>query len=165
MTNPNPSPELRETIARQIDLVAFDEDGLATYRQARREAAFRAADRVIAALSQTPPPPSLSTDAQSAATGFHEHDVSLKVAMPGVGEVKATVAETVTVEPLATVAAGDDEGVAALQVLRAAVKNLLPIGNDQLPGDRVIPIYVRMDELRALHSLATSRSQHEGASS
>jgi hypothetical protein len=34
-----------------------------------------------------------------------------KVAMPGVGEVEATVAETVTVEPLATVAAGDDEGV------------------------------------------------------
>jgi hypothetical protein len=214
MTNPN--PELRATIARQIDLVAFDEDGLATYRQARRDAAFRAADRVIAAISpqalptpkcpacdgtkvvsqgghdtgcdacyvddQTPPPPSLSTDVQSAATGCHEHDVSLKAAMPVVGEAelrkavkrisddaaasrvrwtqiiaaggatvngvfvepdeaqvaigvldwigprlsdalaktKATVAETVTVESLATVAAGDDEGVAL--AIEAAAK-------------------------------------------
>ena len=42
-----------------------------------------------------------------------------------------------------------------LDVLRAAVKNLLPIGNASAPGDRVFPIYVRMDELRALHALAT----------
>lgn len=41
-----------------------------------------------------------------------------------------------------------------LDALRSAVKNLLPIGNGQLPGNRVIPIYVRMDELRALHALA-----------
>lgn len=38
--------------------------------------------------------------------------------------------------------------------LREAVRSLLPIGNDKLPGDRVVPIYVRMDELRALHALA-----------
>jgi hypothetical protein len=43
-----------------------------------------------AALSQTPPTPSLSTDVQSAATGFHEHDVSLKVAMPAPGEAPWT---------------------------------------------------------------------------
>jgi hypothetical protein len=49
-----------------------------------------------------------------------------------------------------------------LRVLRAAVKNLLPISNDQLPGDRVIPIYVRMDELRALHALAAPSSTHRG---
>ncbi len=55
--NPNPSPELREAIARQIDPVAFDEDGLATYRQARRDAAFRAADRVAALSPQTLPAP------------------------------------------------------------------------------------------------------------
>jgi hypothetical protein len=41
----------------------------------------------VAALSPTPPTPSLSTDVQSAATGLHEHDVSLKGAMPVVGEV------------------------------------------------------------------------------
>lgn len=50
-------------------------------------------------------------------------------------------------------------------VLAHAVANILPIGDNRAPGDRVIPIYVRMDELRALHALATSRSQHEGASS
>ena len=43
------------------------------------------------------------------------------------------------------------------EALRMAVAKLLPIGNDSLPGDRVIAIYVRMDELRALHDL--SRSQ------
>lgn len=42
-----------------------------------------------------------------------------------------------------------------LDAFRAAVKNLLPIGNASAPGDRVFPIYVRMDELRALHALAT----------
>ena len=47
--------------------------------------------------------------------------------------------------------------------LAQAVTNILPIGDNRAPGDRVIPIYVRMDELRALHALATSRSQHEGA--
>ena len=47
--------------------------------------------------------------------------------------------------------------------LAQAVTNILPIGDNRAPCDRVIPIYVRMDELRALHALATSRSQHEGA--
>jgi hypothetical protein len=94
------------------------------------------------------PAPSLSTDVQSAATGFHEHDISLKVAMPG--EVEGAKYALLPIEPtedllnaiaccgpdisdpptiknayytlwlqayqstrtLATVAAGDDEGVA-----------------------------------------------------
>ena len=43
--------------------------------------------------------------------------------------------------------------------LREAVKKLLPIGNDNLPGDRVVPIYVRMDELRALHALVALGDQ------
>ena len=47
-----------------------------------------------------------------------------------------------------------------LQVLRISVKNLLPIGNDRLPDERVIPIYVRMDELRALHALATTTARN-----
>jgi hypothetical protein len=38
--------------------------------------------------------------------------------------------------------------------LALAVANILPIGDDRAPGDRVIPIYVRMDELRALRELA-----------
>jgi hypothetical protein len=42
-----------------------------------------------AALSRARPASSLSTDVQSAATGCHEHDVSLKVAMPAPGEVEA----------------------------------------------------------------------------
>jgi hypothetical protein len=45
------------------------------------------------------------------------------------------------------------------EVLRMAVAKLLPIGNDSLPGDRVIPIYVRMDELRALHALSSAQVQ------
>ena len=43
------------------------------------------------------------------------------------------------------------------EVFRRAVANLLPIGNDRLPGNRVIPIYVRMDQLRALRELSRSR--------
>ncbi|WP_156359626.1 MazG-like family protein [Sphingomonas sp. Leaf28] len=38
--------------------------------------------------------------------------------------------------------------------LAQAVTNILPIGDSRAPGDRVIPIYVRMDELRALRELA-----------
>ncbi|WP_010218877.1 hypothetical protein [Sphingomonas sp. PAMC 26621] len=38
--------------------------------------------------------------------------------------------------------------------LAAAVAKILPIGNPRLPGDRVVPIYVRMDELRALWALS-----------
>lgn len=39
-------------------------------------------------------------------------------------------------------------------ILGHAVANILPIGDDRAPGDRVIPIYVRMDELRVLRELA-----------
>lgn len=46
------------------------------------------------------------------------------------------------------------------EALRQAVANILPIGNDRLPDDRVFPIYVRMDELRATHALATPPHQH-----
>lgn len=41
-------------------------------------------------------------------------------------------------------------------VLRSAVAKILPIGNASLPDDRVIAIYVRMDELRAIHALAAA---------
>jgi hypothetical protein len=74
-----------------------------------------------AALSQTPPTPSLSTDVQSAATGFHEHDVSLKVAMPAPGEVEATVAETVIV---ALPAAGEVEEMGQTLEVHAETRRL-----------------------------------------
>lgn len=48
------------------------------------------------------------------------------------------------------------------EALRQAVANVLPIGNDRLPGDKVIPFYIRMDELRALRALATEPHQHGG---
>ena len=38
--------------------------------------------------------------------------------------------------------------------LAHAVTNILPVGDDRAPDDRVIPIYVRMDELRGLRRLA-----------
>jgi len=38
--------------------------------------------------------------------------------------------------------------------LAHAVTNILPVGDDRAPDDRIIPIYVRMDELRALRGLA-----------
>lgn len=48
--------------------------------------------RPMPALStQTLPAPSLSTDVQSAPTGFHERDVSLKVALPAPGEVERLI--------------------------------------------------------------------------
>lgn len=40
--------------------------------------------------------------------------------------------------------------------LAAALAKILPVGDDRAPGDRVIPIYVRMDELRALRCLASA---------
>jgi hypothetical protein len=111
MTNPNPSPELRNYIAacpfcgsttgaepikdnRKLWAVRCG-CGLHGTWNTRRYGAIeswndRAHRHRMAALkeslSQTPPPPSLSTDVQSAATRFHEHDVSLKVAMPAPGD-------------------------------------------------------------------------------
>jgi hypothetical protein len=114
------------------------------------------------ALSQTPPAPSLPTDVQSAATGVHEHEVSLKVAMPAPGEVEyidrgklkqATddlivavrsswgigsaehnlvrdICDLIACVPgvsLATVAAGDDEGVR--DTLETVLSLLTPPGN------------------------------------
>jgi hypothetical protein len=127
MTNPNPSPESVKLVASALCRAAgMDPEGgaRAGYSWINHETEARA---LLAALSQPPPPPSLSTDVQSAATGFHEHDVSLKVAMPVVGEVerlRAALAEidringgadwngtrTIARNALATVAAGDDEG-------------------------------------------------------
>ncbi|WP_010184757.1 hypothetical protein [Sphingomonas sp. PAMC 26605] len=46
--------------------------------------------------------------------------------------------------------------------LADAVAKILPIGNDRLPGDRVVPIYVRMEELRALHALTALSRKHVG---
>jgi hypothetical protein len=82
MTNPNPSPEAIYDAALCAEHLAT---GMHSPGFARR-----AALRAMSVLSpQTPPAPSLSTDVQSAATGFHEHDVSLQVAMPAPGEVEA----------------------------------------------------------------------------
>jgi hypothetical protein len=101
MTNPNPSPELLPCPSGHTKTSRNNNniygawwvqcaDGECSWRTAGdTEAEAIAAWNTRASLSQTPPPPSLSTDVQSAATGFHEHDVSLKVAMPGVGEVEA----------------------------------------------------------------------------
>jgi hypothetical protein len=85
MTNPNPSPELlqraRLTLADARiaagSLIGDCPDDVAV-----------SAMLSFAALSQTPPAPSLSTDVQSAAAVFHEQDVSLKVALPAPGEVE-----------------------------------------------------------------------------
>jgi hypothetical protein len=114
MTNPNPSPELQPcpnpwcsgsdpVVERTLRYMGDDSPRrvdcqcgqLGPVKPTETEAI--AAWNTRATLSQTPPTPSLSTDVQSAATGFHEHDVSLKVAMPAPGEIEATVAETVTV--------------------------------------------------------------------
>jgi hypothetical protein len=80
MTNPNPSPELRARSFpwRACDRCEQSEQCKADSRTCADQAQFS---------SQTPPPRSLSTDVQSAATGLHEHDGSLNVAMPAVGEV------------------------------------------------------------------------------
>ncbi|WP_165895483.1 hypothetical protein [Sphingomonas sp. PP-CE-1A-559] len=84
----------------------------------------------LAALPQTLPAPPLSTEVKSAATGFHEQDVSLKVALPAPGEgMDWSEAHDFTekyglpascVPSLATVAAANDEGVA--RALKAAAK-------------------------------------------
>jgi Lar family restriction alleviation protein len=99
MTNPNPSPELlpcpkcgdvgelrqsRDGDAEWIRCKLCGHEGAVELSEAEAIAAWN----TRTALAQTPPPPSLSTDVQSAATGFHEHDVSLKVATPALGEVE-----------------------------------------------------------------------------
>jgi hypothetical protein len=214
-------------------------------------------DIARAALSQTPPTPSLSTDVQSAATGFHEHDVSLKVAMPASGEdqdwrakavawlrarrdqrppdslwsAAGVLADRMEKEPfeqpmcfasksLATVAAGDDEGVAYTDELldrvaeaitraqcpgregpyggydyghrreddlpcegRYVVRDFRDVSSDtfgawvhQTPDvevheaafDRLTKRHIAraaLDAARTIPPPATSRSQHEGASS
>lgn len=56
--------------------------------------------------------------------------------------------------------ASDASGV---EVLRKKVASILPVGDPKAPSDRVIPIYVRMDELRDLRALAGFPShQQEG---
>jgi hypothetical protein len=47
------------------------------------------------------------------------------------------------------------------EALRAAIANILPVGDDRLPGDRVITFYIRMDELRALRHLAFAKTSGE----
>lgn len=47
-----------------------------------------------------------------------------------------------------------DSAPAREGALAHAVTNILPIGDERAPGDKVIPIYVRMDELRAIRELA-----------
>lgn len=128
---PNPSPELRALVQaflisltgggrNAVNTLSINHDGLAKL--------VKDAER---SLSQTPPAPPLSTDVQSAATGFHEQDVSLKVTLPAPGEVKLREAYRVgfndgadedfnpdgfiartKAASLATVAAANDEGVA-----------------------------------------------------
>jgi hypothetical protein len=142
MTNPNPSPELLP--CPRCGSTAFvttnfgvwcQQDRCLTLPPRGNRAEAITAWNTRATLSQTPPAPSLPTDVQSAATGVHEHDVSLKVAMPAPGEVDYAEAARVMFEAcrqpinrveqcypmvdalaqagfLATVAAGDDEGVA-----------------------------------------------------
>ena len=146
MTNPNSSPELLRRIRTSMAMLQQHAEGCATNHYGN-DFALHGLPRWLAdtkadlerltdlvALSQTPPTPSLSTDVQSAATGCHEHDVSLKVAMPAPGEAEAVCAQCKgmrddlasgrdpeelcdpcyddAVANLATVAAGDDEGVA-----------------------------------------------------
>lgn len=41
----------------------------------------------------------------------------------------------------------------ARAALVEAVRKVLPVGNHDSPGNRVIAFYIRMDELRALHEL------------
>lgn len=41
------------------------------------------------------------------------------------------------------------------EALRAALAKVLPSGDDRAPGDRIIPFYIRMDELRALRDLVS----------
>jgi hypothetical protein len=112
MTNPNPSPELlacpnpwchshdRDFPLHHLGIVEWPiVHGRIGFRVwcsdcgicgpiVDSKSAVYAAWNTRAALSQTPTP-SLSIDVQSAATGCHEHDVSLKVAMPAPGEVEA----------------------------------------------------------------------------
>jgi hypothetical protein len=80
MTNPNPSPELHDPVCFCCCRPKSEH-----VRKQCPETTYFIEN--VAALSQTPPPPSLSTDVQSAATGCHERDVSLKVAMPAPGGV------------------------------------------------------------------------------
>jgi hypothetical protein len=98
MTNPNPSPELKACPSGHTKTSRNNNniygawwvqcaDGECSWRTAGDTEADAIAAWNTRALSQTPPAPSLSTDVQSAATGLHEHDVSLKGAMPAPEEV------------------------------------------------------------------------------
>ena len=56
-----------------------------------------------------------------------------------------------------------DDARGMVEGLAKSVANILPVGDDRAPGDRVIPIYVRMDELRALRALtAATLARKEG---
>jgi hypothetical protein len=204
MTNPSPSPELKLCpfcggeatyqwhsspecwIECQTCFAVGPNDKDTTTEQ------HVAAWNTRAALSQTPPTQSLSTDVQSAATGFHEPDVSLKVAMPVVGEVERLRAalepfaklaayigkkngtvvayndDKVTCEDfrnaavaLATVAAGDDEGVADDAAVIAEFAFLYR--QYGLEDDAKLAPDALELKRKVLDALATSRSQHEGA--
>lgn len=56
----------------------------------------------------------------------------------------------------------DAATVERCEALRHAVANVLPSGDDRLPGEKVIAFYIRMDELRAIRVLATEPHQHGG---
>ncbi|UIJ43745.1 hypothetical protein LZK98_11650 [Sphingomonas cannabina] len=46
---------------------------------------------------------------------------------------------------------------AEIAALREALSKVLPIGDSEAPGDKVIAFYIRMDELRSLRALAAGR--------
>lgn len=94
-----------------------------------------------------------------------EQEVSVSVAKcvesrpvgdPKIGQVEDCARPQREAEGVPRKHAGDNTSDAQARevALAHAVASILPVGDDRAPGDRVIPIYVRMDELRAIRELA-----------
>lgn len=94
-----------------------------------------------------------------------EQEVSVSVAEcvesrpvgdPKIGQVEDCAGPQREAEGVPRKHTGDNTSDAQARevALAHAVASILPVGDDRAPGDRVIPIYVRMDELRAIRELA-----------